>query len=168
MTHVEDSARALLWDHGVGMHALDVPDSLEESTDWDLGLVAEVSDRIIGMARLTELDSDLIVLDQLAVHPSWSRQGVGRALLLATADLCRGHGYTAITGTTFRDVVFNAPFYAALGSGGGHRPAVRRWPAGATENLAFPQVYGWGPRRRSPGAGESVPRVVSSWGLDEG
>lgn len=36
-------------------------------------------------------------------------------MLLEVADVARTRGYTAITGTTFRDVVFNGPFYESLG-----------------------------------------------------
>ena len=116
MAHVEEAARALMQEQGISLDFLEIPDDFTEPTDWDLGLVAEVDGHVVGMVRLTELDSDLVALDQVSVHPSMSHQGIGRALLLATADLCRKRGYTAVTGTTFREVVFNAHFYAALGA----------------------------------------------------
>ena len=40
---------------------------------------------------------------------------MGRQLLRAVASEARDLGYQAITGTTFRDVAFNAPFYTRLG-----------------------------------------------------
>ena len=116
MAHVEEAARALMQEQGISLDILEIPDDFTDPTDWDLGLVAEVDGHIVGMVRLTQLDSDLVALDQVSVHPSMSHQGIGRALLLATADLCRKRGYTAVTGTTFREVVFNAHFYAALGA----------------------------------------------------
>lgn len=116
MLRVEEAARELMREQGVDLGALKIPEGFVEPTGWDFGLVAEVDGQIVGMVRLTELESDLVAVDQLSVHPSASRRGIGRALLLATVDLCRARGYKAITTTTFRDVVFNAPFYADMGA----------------------------------------------------
>ena len=132
-------------EQGISLDFLEIPDDFTEPTDWDLGLVAEVDGHIIGMVRLTELDSDLVALDQVSVHPSMSHQGIGRALLLATADLCRKRGYTAVTGTTFREVVFNAHFCAALGAIK-TRTRTRRWPAGAGSK----QTLAWTPSVLAP------------------
>lgn len=116
MLRVEEAARDLMREQGIDLDALKIPEGFEEPMHWDFGLVAEVDGRIVGMVRLTELESDLVGVDQLSVHPSMSRQGIGRALFLATVDLCRARGYMAITSTTFRDVVFNAPFYTDMGA----------------------------------------------------
>ena len=37
-------------------------------------------------------------------------------LLVEVASVCRTRGHTTITGTTFRDVLFNGPFYSPLGA----------------------------------------------------
>jgi GNAT superfamily N-acetyltransferase len=116
MLRVEEAARELLREQGVDLDALKIPEYFDEPTSWDFGLVTEVDGYLVGMIRLTELENDLVAVDQLSVHPSMSRRGIGRALLLATADLCRARGYTSITSTMFRDVVFNAPFYAEMGA----------------------------------------------------
>ena len=115
MAAVERAARSLLDDHGVRLDAMRLPDGFEEATAWTLGVVAELDGQVIGMARLTELTPDLIVLDQVSVDPRFGRQGVGRHLLQLVAKAAKGHGYTAMTGTTFRDLVFNGPFYESLG-----------------------------------------------------
>ena len=115
MTQVEASARALLESQGVDVTALGVPEGFEERPAWSLALVAEVGGEVVATARLTELTRDLICLDQVSTAPQLAGRGVGRLLLAEVATVCRERGYSAITGTTFRDVAFNAPFYTRLG-----------------------------------------------------
>lgn len=112
---VERAAHAVLLGHGVDLTALQLPDGFEESTSWTLGFVAEVGGRVVGMARASALEPDLLCLDQVSVEPEHARRGIGRQLLTAVAAMARELGYVALTGTTFRDVAFNAPFYATLG-----------------------------------------------------
>jgi len=54
-------------------------------------------------------------LDELDVSPEHGRQGVGSALVEAIEDYALNSGYVEITLTTFRDVPWNAPFYARVG-----------------------------------------------------
>lgn len=115
MLLVEQAAQALFAGRGIDLGRLHLPADFEEPTTWSLGLVAEMESEVVGMARLTELSPELIALDQVSVKPEFASQGVGRRLLVGVADEARGRGYQAITGTTFREVVFNAPFYASLG-----------------------------------------------------
>lgn len=115
MLRLEQAAHALLTEQGVHLHDLAVPDGIDEPTAWVLALVAELDGRIVGMARLTELDPTLLCLDQVSVDPRHSHRGIGRGLLLKVADAARALGYTEITGTTFRDLIFNGPFYESLG-----------------------------------------------------
>ena len=115
MIRVEHAAQALLAEQGVPLHDLSVPGGIEEPTTWLLALVAELDGRIVGMARLSQLSPALLCLDQVSVDPRCAHKGVGSGLLLRVADVARTLGYTAITGTTFRDVVFNGPFYERLG-----------------------------------------------------
>lgn len=115
MIRLEQAAQALLADRGVHLSDLAVPDGIDEPTTWVLALVAEVDGRLVGMARLCEIDPALLCLDQVSVDPRHAHRGIGRGLLLQVADAARALGYTAITGTTFRDVIFNGPFYESLG-----------------------------------------------------
>lgn len=115
MTRVEAAARALLVAEGVDLGALEVPEGFEEPSSWTWALVADVGGEVVGMARLTELSRELVCLDQVSVHPGFAGQGLGRLLLTEAATRARVLGYSAITGTTFRDVAFNAPFYERLG-----------------------------------------------------
>jgi len=54
-------------------------------------------------------------LDQIAVHPSVMGQGIGTTLLEAACADARAAGYAELALTTFADVPWNAPFYAARG-----------------------------------------------------
>ncbi len=81
--------------------------------DFEDVLVAE-DGVVIGFAVVSTCDEDLH-LDELDVSPSHAGRGVGRLLLRAVAELARGRGCRRVTLTTFRDVPFNAPFYARVG-----------------------------------------------------
>ncbi|MDA0563958.1 GNAT family N-acetyltransferase [Streptomonospora sp. S1-112] len=67
-----------------------------------------------GLAALTVLDG-AAHLEQLAVHPDHGRRGVGSALLEAACAFARERGFAAMTLTTFRNVGWNAPWYARRG-----------------------------------------------------
>jgi GNAT superfamily N-acetyltransferase len=96
----------------VGIVGLPPPPSEEEYAAAAAVLVA--GDPPVGFARL-ELVSGEAYLDQLSVHPTVMRRGIGTALLDAAADWARDQGYDSLTLATFRDVGWNAPFYARHG-----------------------------------------------------
>ena len=52
---------------------------------------------------------------ELSVDLAWQGKGIGRQLIARAADHARKVGLTSLTLTTFRDVPWNAPFYAKLG-----------------------------------------------------
>ena len=54
-------------------------------------------------------------LEQLAVHPAHGRRGAGSALLEAVCAEAAASGHTRLTLTTFRDLPWNGPWYAARG-----------------------------------------------------
>ncbi len=78
------------------------------------GFVLVAQRPCVGFAQVVE-SGGAAHLQQLAVDPSHGRRGVGAALVQACCEeaLHRGHG--ELTLTTFRDVPFNAPWYARLG-----------------------------------------------------
>jgi N-acetylglutamate synthase-like GNAT family acetyltransferase len=76
--------------------------------------VATESDHPIGFASVEPFE-DALHLWELAVHLDAQRRGTGRALVEAVAADARARGLSAVTLTTFRDVSFNAPFYARRG-----------------------------------------------------
>jgi GNAT superfamily N-acetyltransferase len=54
-------------------------------------------------------------LKELDVHPDAVGRGLGSALLAAVCETARARGEPSLSLTTFRDVPFNAPFYARRG-----------------------------------------------------
>lgn len=115
MAEVEALAQALLKSQGVDLEVLRIPEEFEPAASWSLAFVAEVGGEVVGMARLTELTREVICLDQVSTSPRFAGRGVGRQVLTEVATACRALGYSAITGTTFRDVASNAPFYTSMG-----------------------------------------------------
>ncbi|HEY8004545.1 MAG TPA: GNAT family N-acetyltransferase [Phenylobacterium sp.] len=76
--------------------------------------VASDDGRLIGFAAC-EAFQDALHLWELAVRLDAQKQGAGRALVEAVVTDAAGRGLPAVTLTTFRDIAFNAPFYARLG-----------------------------------------------------
>ncbi len=72
------------------------------------------SGEVVGFARLARL-ADGLHLEELDVDPTQGRRGHGRRLLEAVCTWGRDRGFPAITLSTFRDVPWNAPFYARAG-----------------------------------------------------
>jgi GNAT superfamily N-acetyltransferase len=68
----------------------------------------------VGFARV-DLVAGEAYLSQLSVHPTAMRRGIGTALLDATAACAAENGHPSIFLATFRDVAWNAPFYARHG-----------------------------------------------------
>ncbi|MEU0478674.1 GNAT family N-acetyltransferase [Streptosporangium sp. NPDC006013] len=85
---------------------------IEETEDPGRVLVA--GDPPIGFAMVGLVDGQLH-LDQLAVHPDHGRRGAGGCLLEAVCDHAVSTGLAAVTLTTYRDVPWNAPWYARHG-----------------------------------------------------
>jgi ribosomal protein S18 acetylase RimI-like enzyme len=54
-------------------------------------------------------------LRELSVDPAFGRRGIGTSLVETVIEASRERGFPGVTLTTFRDVPFNAPFYARLG-----------------------------------------------------
>ncbi|MBC9712918.1 GNAT family N-acetyltransferase [Streptomyces sp. TRM66268-LWL] len=64
---------------------------------------------------IAEQVDEALHVEQVSVHPSAARQGVGRALLDRAAAYARAQGLGALTLTTFAEVPWNAPYYRRLG-----------------------------------------------------
>ncbi|MHB9347469.1 GNAT family N-acetyltransferase [Enterobacter vonholyi] len=91
------------------------------STDQHLGYVerglswlALANDHPVGFI-LAEAHSSSLFIVELSVDLHWQGKGIGRQLIACVADHARKRGLTALTLTTFRNVPWNAPFYARLG-----------------------------------------------------
>ncbi len=91
------------------------------STDQHLGYVerglswlALANDQPVGFILAEAHPSSLFIVE-LSVDLHWQGEGIGRQLIACVADYARKRGLTALTLTTFRNVPWNAPFYARLG-----------------------------------------------------
>lgn len=76
--------------------------------------VAASGDLPVGFAHVVLLGSGAAHLEELDVHPSHGRRGLGRRLVSVACDWAR-HRSSSLTLTTFRAVPFNMRFYASCG-----------------------------------------------------
>ena len=77
--------------------------------------VARIDDIVVGYARVEVIDRKTAHLEEVDVHPSHGRRGVGTRLVSAICESIADSGFAALTLTTFRDAPWNMPFYARLG-----------------------------------------------------
>jgi GNAT superfamily N-acetyltransferase len=77
-------------------------------------LVAYVGERMAGFI-VTEPFSRELHIWEMDVLPEYQRRGIGAGLVRAALIDARNSGFRAVTLTTFRDLSWNAPFYARLG-----------------------------------------------------
>jgi GNAT superfamily N-acetyltransferase len=90
------------------------PARLGEAVGAGALLVAECAGAPVGFALLDTVDGGPH-LAEIDVVPEAAGRGVGSALLEAVVVEARRRGGETLTLTTFRDVPFNAPFYARRG-----------------------------------------------------
>lgn len=83
---------------------------VEKGMSW----LALVNDCPVGFLLAETLDSSLFIAE-ISLHLQWQGKGIGRRLIDHVAGHAREKGFTSLTLTTFRDVPWNAPFYARLG-----------------------------------------------------
>lgn len=69
---------------------------------------------LAGFAMFEPMDGE-VHLVEIDVDPAFQRMGLAKALIAAGEDWARAKGFDAITLTTYRDVAWNAPYYARLG-----------------------------------------------------
>ena len=78
------------------------------------GYLLVAGDPPVGFAHVLALD-EAAHLEQLAVDPEHMGRGIGTALLEAACARAHEAGYATLSLSTFADVPWNAPFYAARG-----------------------------------------------------
>jgi GNAT superfamily N-acetyltransferase len=76
--------------------------------------VAQARGAPVGFAACEAFD-DALHLWELAVRRERQGRGLGRALVAACIAEARIRGLPGVTLTTFRDIAWNAPFYAGCG-----------------------------------------------------
>lgn len=87
---------------------------LSAHDDGRLWIAADPQDQAVGFAMVTEIGL-FAHLEEMDVLPAHGRQGLGSALLEAVCEWALSRGFSAVTLSTFRDVAWNAPFYAGRG-----------------------------------------------------
>ena len=78
------------------------------------GAGASTSARVVGFALVRSFETAAL-LEEIDVDPDWGRRGLGGRLLEAACDWAAAAGHPRIVLSTFRDVAWNAPFYARRG-----------------------------------------------------
>jgi GNAT superfamily N-acetyltransferase len=107
---VEAAADALF--EPLGITDLPPPQSARErAAAWRVLVAGRPA---VAFAALQRVDGD-VHLEQLSVHPSAGRRGLGSALLEAAVRAAREAGAARVTLTTYADVPWNGPWYAARG-----------------------------------------------------
>ncbi|WP_020554079.1 GNAT family N-acetyltransferase [Embleya scabrispora] len=96
--------------------AADEPLSVEELHAYRAGgrclVVGASTESALGYV-IWDLVDGAAHIEQVSVHPDGARRGLGRALI----DRVQADSGLALTLTTFRDVAWNAPYYARIGFG---------------------------------------------------
>ena len=84
---------------------------IRQGTVW----VAETSQGEVAGFLTAEVAGNELHIWLLAVEYAFQRKGLGRRLVSTAVAYAENNRLNAVTLTTFRDVVWNEPFYAALG-----------------------------------------------------
>jgi GNAT superfamily N-acetyltransferase len=91
-----------------------LPQSDEPEDHCDAAVLLVAGRPPVGFAAVTVIDG-LAHLAQVSVLPAFGRRGIGGALVEQACRWAVGAGHQAVTLNTFREVPWNAPFYARLG-----------------------------------------------------
>lgn len=90
-------------------------DELRRNADAGRAWVAvDAMDNPIAYILLDEMDGAAHIA-QVTVHPKHARQGIGKNLIEEAGQWAARHGLSELSLTTFRNVPWNAPYYARLG-----------------------------------------------------
>jgi GNAT superfamily N-acetyltransferase len=89
----------------------DLQRALREGHLW----VALADDSAVGFAHVELIETSAAHLEEIDVLPDHARRGLGTRLVMHVCRWAALAGYDAVTLTTFRDVLWNMPFYERLG-----------------------------------------------------
>ena len=77
-------------------------------------VAADADDQPVGFIVTFEIEGALHI-EEISVHPDHGGRGLGKRLIETLAHWAKQQSYPAITLSTFRDVLWNAPFYGRIG-----------------------------------------------------
>lgn len=113
LVEVSLAADTVFADAGVGLPP-DDPREMLRHADEVLVACLPRGGPVVGLAATVTVGGGPH-LEQLAVHPGHGRRGAGSALLEAVCARAAAAGGARLTLTTFRDLPWNGPWYAARG-----------------------------------------------------
>jgi len=118
LVELERAAGQVFRTVGMDRVADDDPGSVEELTTYAVDgrafVAVDPDDRPVGYLVLDLVDGNGHV-EQVSVHPSHARRGVGRLLVEHAAAWAAQRSLPALTLTTYVDVPWNGPYYQRLG-----------------------------------------------------
>ena len=91
------------------------PTDLEDAQQRGHLWVALADDVPVGFAHIRVLQPGIAHLEEIDVHPEHGRRGLGKQLVTTVCRWAAINGYSCVTLTTFRNVLWNMPFYSRLG-----------------------------------------------------
>ena len=97
-------------------HSLSLPELSAHQRAGRVWVAVDGDERPIGFAVASVLGGGGGAhLEEIDVVPGAGRQGIGTRLVATVCDWAASQGFSALTLSTFRDVPWNAPFYARRG-----------------------------------------------------
>lgn len=118
LREVERAAGAPFRNLGMDAVADDEPPSIEDLAAYQRAcrawVVADEQDHPVAYL-LVDIVDGYAHIEQVSVHPSHARQGLGRQLIDTAADWAERHELAGMTLTTYVEVPWNAPYYQRLG-----------------------------------------------------
>ncbi len=114
---IEQAAGALFSEAGLPEIAAHEPTDIEfiqAAARTGAVFVATDDDTPVGFILSAPLDRAMHIYE-LSVHPAHGRKRLGRRLVESVCGWSNDKGYPAVTLSTFRDLPWNAPFYASCG-----------------------------------------------------
>lgn len=118
LVEIERAAGEMFRPLGMDVVADDEPPSVEElasfASEGRAFVAVDPDDRPVGYLLLEPVDGAAHI-EQVTVHPSHARRGIGRALIDRAEAWAIDHGLRALTLTTYVGVAWNGPYYERLG-----------------------------------------------------
>jgi GNAT superfamily N-acetyltransferase len=118
LLEIERRACRAFADHGMPEIAADDPGTVAEleahraaGRAW---VAVDADDRPVAYIVTAVVDG-AVHIEQVSVDPAHAGRGIGAALIEHVCALAPADGRTSATLTTFRDIPWNAPYYARLG-----------------------------------------------------
>lgn len=118
LREVERAAGSGFRDIGMSTVADDPPPTVAElstfQADGRAWVFADPDDRPVAYLLVDVVDGEAHI-EQVSVHPSHARRGIGRQLIEVAREWAAAHELPALSLTTFAEVPWNGPYYAHLG-----------------------------------------------------